>query len=240
MMIDKIGIVIPCYNEEKTIGKVIKMIPQNMAKETIILVVDDGSTDKTIENAKNTGATEIISHGTNCGLGAAIRTGFIVADFIYNCDIVIKTDGDFQYDPRDMPKLIEPIKYGKYDAVFGSRYHGSGIRTPLHKKIGNIFFGLLLRLLLHVKLDCQTGMKAFSKNYLKEFEILYDYNATQEIIMDVVMKKFKWTQVPIRHYKRDHGKSFISLKYLWIVTSHIIKGYLWRRKELAINNCSNI
>ena len=120
----KIVVTIPAYNEEKTLGKVIADIKQVMQREKYnyeIIIVDDGSKDKTAETAKKTGA-KVYSHPKNYGLAEAFRTE-IEKSLEHKADIIIHTDADGQYLASDIPKLIKEIENG-YELVLGSRFKG--------------------------------------------------------------------------------------------------------------------
>ena len=114
-------ITIPAYNEEATIASVITRIPRNCADEVKILVIDDGSTDNTAAVAVEAGADKIVSHGFNKGLGTAFQTGIETA-LEMGADVVVNIDADGQFNPEDIPKLIEPIKENEADMVTCTRF----------------------------------------------------------------------------------------------------------------------
>lgn len=138
---------IPCLNEEASIGEVIKQIPKRIPKiaKINILVIDDGSTDKSPKVAKKHGAY-VLSHPVNKGLGFTFRDGIEKA-LSLGADIIVNIDGDLQFDPQDIPKLIKPITDGHYNFVTATRYQkylkynakGRGI-----KNWGNKFFARLI------------------------------------------------------------------------------------------------
>lgn len=194
---------IPAYNEEKSIGSVIKKINDLYGNEKRfgfkikILVVDDGSTDKTVEVASQLGVS-VVSHPQNRGLGASTRTGLQRA-FDLGADIAVKIDADFQHDPDDVFKVIKPIIGDKADVVFGSRFMGEiKYRMPFYRRIGNLFFSYLVSKLTGLKItDGQTGLMAFSKNYLAKFNIISDYNETQQLIIDSWKNHMRILEVPV-------------------------------------------
>ncbi len=119
----KISVIIPCYNEESTILKVIQLVHGSLeGEEYEIILVDDASTDNTKkvleESARNNDKVEVFSHDINSGKGAALRTGFNAAIG----DVVIIQDADLEDDPSDYGKLIKPIQEGRADIVYGSRF----------------------------------------------------------------------------------------------------------------------
>ncbi len=161
----KVLISIPAFNEEKTIGNLIKNIKHVMSKtnhEYLIQVVNDGSTDKTADIAKEAGAM-IFSHQTNMGLAETFRSE--INQFLKsNADIMVHIDADAQYSPEDIPKLIREIENG-YDLVLGDRFSGGIESMPLIKRIGNKAFSRVISKIIRLRInDCQTGFRAFSRN----------------------------------------------------------------------------
>ena len=112
----KVVVMIPAFNEGKTIGQVIKKIPRDCADKVEVLVIDDGSRDNTISEAKLAGADKIFSHKTNMGLGITFKDG-INAGLKMGADIIVNIDSDGQFNPQDIPKLLAPIIANKADMV---------------------------------------------------------------------------------------------------------------------------
>lgn len=226
----KVIVFIPAYNEEETISKIITRIKKVYKKSrrkgfiTKIIVVDDGSTDNTIQVAQKAGVKRIISHPYNLGLGGATRTGMEAA-LEMGADIAVKIDADFQHDPIDIEKVVMPILEDKADVVFGSRFLGGlKYRMPLYRRVGNVFFSFLTRRLTGLKVtDGQTGLMAFSKKYLKKFNIISDYNETQQLIIDAWRNHMRIVEVSVLFHLRKGGKSFISLKYPFKVLPTLIR-----------------
>jgi len=224
-------IFIPAFNEEKSIGKVIaeinKLCKKNRKYKTKIIVVDDGSTDNTVKIAKKVGANRIVKHPYNLGLGAATRTGMRTA-YEMGADIAIKTDADLQYDVTDIEKIIKPIIDDAADIVFGSRFIGKiYYKMPRYRKFGNWFSTLLVRTLTGLPVtDTTTGLIAFSRRYLSRFQIIGNYNETQQLIIDAWRNHMRIMEVPIFFKPRKTGKSFISLKYPFKVIPTILRLFL--------------
>jgi len=226
-------IIIPAHNEESSIANVIKKIKENYITKNKnywveIIVIDDGSSDNTAKVAKDAGANKIISHIKNRGLGAATRIGLQRA-YEMGADVAVKIDADFQHDPNDIDKLVQPILEDKADCVFGSRFSG-GLKyaMPLYRAAGNRFFSFLVSKLTGLKIaDAQTGLMAFSKRYLKIFEMISDYNETQQLIMDASSKHMRIIEIPVVFYKRQTGKSFISWRYPIKVIPTIIRFFYY-------------
>lgn len=221
-------IFIPALNEEDSIGKVIKRVNELYSKSALfkleVIVVDDGSTDNTGKVALESGAVKVIRHPVNRGLGASTRTG-MQRSFEMGADISVKIDADFQHDPEDIEKVIKPILDDTADVVFGSRFLGEiKYKMPLHRKLGNPFFSFLVSKLTGMKItDGQTGLMAFSWRYLKNFDIISDYNETQQLIIDAWSKHMRVIEVPVVFHPRKTGKSFISFRYPFKVLPTLLR-----------------
>lgn len=221
---------IPAYNEEDKIVEVIRRIQEcyrdseQRGFRIEILVVDDGSTDKTVDRAREAGVQLIVSHPYNLGLGAATRTGMKIA-YELGADIALKMDADFQHDPEDIEKVIKPILDNKADIVFGSRFAGKiTYRMPLHRRWGNLVFTWLMRKLTGWKIsDAQTGLMVYSRKYLADFNIVSDYNAPQQILIDAYSKHMRYMEVPVVFHPRTTGRSFVTYKYPFKVLPAIIR-----------------
>jgi glycosyltransferase involved in cell wall biosynthesis len=226
----RVIVFIPAYNEEDKIVEVIQRIQQCYRESeqkgfrVEILVVDDGSTDKTVERARDAGVSLIVSHPYNLGLGAATRTGMKTA-YELGGDIALKMDADFQHDPADIEKVIQPILENRADIVFGSRFTGNiTYKMPLHRKWGNLVFTWLMRKLTNWKItDAQTGLMVYARKYLADFNIVSDYNAPQQILIDAYNKHMRYMEVPVVFHPRTTGRSFVTYKYPFKVLPAIIR-----------------
>lgn len=185
----KTAIVIPAYNEEKTIGVVIK----NAKKYGTIFVINDASHDRTVEVARKAGAV-VVTHEKNTGLGGALRTGFQKAlekDF----DVVVTIDADGQHLASDIPKFLEKINEG-YDFVLGRR----DLRHyPFIKKFGNFFLNRMTNIVSGTNLkDTESGFRAFRADALKKFNLYASrYEIAAELIFESGRHKLKSTNVDI-------------------------------------------
>jgi len=225
----RIVIFIPAFNEEKTIGKLIEKISKLYAEknyEVKIIVVDDGSADDTAMVAKEAGA-KVIRHPYNMGLGAATRIGLQTA-YEMNADVAVKTDADLQYLPEDIEKVIQPILDETADVVFGSRFRGTiYYKMPLHRRFGNWFSTAFVKYLSGLNVtDTTTGLIAFSRRYLSRFQLISDYNETQQLILDAWGKRMRIVEVPVSFYPRATGKSFISINYPFRVLPTIMRLFI--------------
>jgi glycosyltransferase involved in cell wall biosynthesis len=195
----KLIVQIPCYNEEKTLPLTLRDIPREIegVDETEILIVDDGSTDRTLEVAKELGVDHIVRNTCNKGLA---RTFFVGLDACLRlgADIIVNTDGDNQYKGEDIPKLIAPILAGKYDIVVGDRQtdkipHFSSTKKKL-QKIGSF----VVRKLSETKTpDAVSGFRAFSRDAAMQLNVVSPHSYTIETIIQAGKKHFAVGSVPI-------------------------------------------
>jgi UDP-N-acetylglucosamine---dolichyl-phosphate N-acetylglucosaminyltransferase len=209
----KTCIVIPAFNEESTIAKVIRELKKE--KYANIVVVDDGSEDRTKEAGKKEKVI-VISHIVNRGLGGALGTG-INAAIEENADIIVTFDADGQHNPKDIKKLIKPIEEGKADCVIGSRLlnpKGMPHMRRIANKIGNFvtyaLFGIWTT-------DSQSGLRAFSRSAAEKIQIRTNrMEVSSEIIREIHKNKLRFTEVPIEAIYTDysmskpHGQGFIT------------------------------
>ncbi|MEO0089207.1 MAG: glycosyltransferase family 2 protein [candidate division WOR-3 bacterium] len=199
----KVSIIVPVYNEEKTIEKVIVEI-KKVPIEKEIIVVDDGSSDRTKEILKNIEDIKTIFFDKNQGKGSAIRAGLKLA----TGDIVIIQDADLEYNPFDYLKLLKPfLKYGENIAVYGSRFKGDG-KFLFLSKLANIILNFFTNLFFSSKIsDMETCYKVLPRKMIlslnlksKRFEI------EPEITAKLLKKKIKIIEVPISYQARKAGK----------------------------------
>lgn len=205
----KIVIMIPAYNEEKTIGSVISDIPRNIADDVKVVVIDDGSADNTVKVAKESGADKIVSHDINKGLGVTFQTGIEIA-LKMNADIIVNIDADGQFNPNDIPKLIKPITEGKADMVTCSRFLDKNLvpDMPWIKKFGNaIFTKLVSRLTKQKFTDTQCGFRAYSKEAALRMTLFGVHTYTQEVFLDLATKRMRILEIPCEVKGVREGKS---------------------------------
>jgi glycosyltransferase involved in cell wall biosynthesis len=216
----KISVIIPCYNEEHTILKVIKSVHESLNRyEYEIILVDDGSTDNTKvlldEYSRRDEKVEVIYHDINSGKGASLRTGFNAAIG----DVVIIQDADLEYDPSEYSKLFKPIQDGKADVVYGSRFKSGDTTRVLFfwHKMGNLFLTGLSNLLTNLNLtDIETCYKVFRKEILDQITIEENrFGFEPEITAKIskIRPRIRIYEVGISYYGRtyEEGK-----KITWI------------------------
>lgn len=201
--INDVYLMIPAFNEELSIQKAIEACLTHVKN---VLVIDDGSVDDTVENAKKAGAF-VISHNENLGLASAMKTG-INWCLQKGAKIIVNFDADMQYDANDIPSLIMPIIENKYDLVIGNRFEGGIESMPLKKQYGNKLFSRVIANFTgtHIS-DAQSGYRAFSDRFARSIKIREGFTYTQQMIIEAAEKKFRIGEIPIKFAKRDFGSS---------------------------------
>jgi glycosyltransferase involved in cell wall biosynthesis len=207
--LNKIIVIIPAFNEENTIAEVISKTAKILKNNNYtfeIIVIDDGSTDNTYKKAIQAGSN-VVEHHANLGLAEAVKTGLNEA-IQKEADIIINIDADGQYDPKEIPLLVDPIINDKADIVLGSRFLGKIESMPFIKYWGNRIFTYLMRLITRYPFtDTQTGYRALSINAAKTFVLKSGYTYTQEMLIQAVESQLRIIELPIMFYKRKHGNS---------------------------------
>ena len=212
-----LSIILPVYNEEKSILKLIQSLPIHKTIE--IIIVDDHSTDnslKEIQKAKYNGKVHIIKHNINLGYGAALLSGIRYS----KGKIFITMDSDGQHQASDLYFLVKPILDGQADITIGSRYLGSYSYTlPLSTRIGEAVLEVVIRFFFGQKVkNNQGGFRAFHRKTIKMFEDIrfHGYAFTTELILSAVLHNYKIKECPIALLGREHGASYIILNRLFI------------------------
>ena len=211
----KLIIQIPCYNEEKTLRETLESIPKNIEgiDETEILVINDGSTDRTVEIAENVGV-KVISHNKNSGLAAAFKTG-IAYCLKNNADIIVNTDGDNQYDASCIERIIKPILEHKADMVIGARETDSIKTFSPVKKFFQKFGSKIVKLLSSSDIvDAPSGFRAFSKDAALKINVFDNFTYTMETILQAKAKGLTIVSVPINvNSQKRKSKLFNNIFY---------------------------
>jgi glycosyltransferase involved in cell wall biosynthesis len=204
----RVSFLIPAYNEAATIVELLDRVSA-LDLEQQIVVVDDGSTDGTGDLAEQWGSGRdnvLVVRQTNRGKGAAIRAAIPHADG----EIVVIQDADLEYDPVDVPALIQPIERGVADVVFGSRLSGGKPQRAylFWHLVGNRFLSLLTCVLYNTTIsDMETGYKAFRIEVLRSLDLRQDdFGIEPEITAKICKRKLRVYELPIAYYGRTYAE----------------------------------
>ena len=196
----KLIVQIPCFNEEATLPETVRDVPRQIdgIDEVEILVIDDGSTDRTVEVARELGVDHIVRNKNNKGLARTFRNG-LDACLRLGADIVVNTDGDNQYAGADIPKLIRPILEGKADVVVGDRKTNQVQHFSPLKRLLQRLGSRAVRGLSGVDIpDAVSGFRAISREAALKINIVSPFSYTTEMLIQVGKKHMAVTSVPVR------------------------------------------
>jgi len=209
---DRLTVIIPVYNEEKTVGEIIRLVRAEPHSKEII-VVNDGSTDNTENILRSLAGSglEIISYSRNRGKGYALRQAFQKA----TGDIVIIQDADLEYYPDEYSLLIEKIVQGKADVVYGTRFVGSHRVFYFYHFLGNFILNMIANVILNTTLsDLMTGAKAFRLPVVKSLKLYANrFGIEAEITAEIFRRKYIVYEVPVSYSGRTYGEG---KKITWI------------------------
>lgn len=213
----KILVLIPAYNEELTIKSVIKEVK---ATGFDVLVVDDGSHDKTVEVLQNSGAVVLV-HKINRGQGAAIKTGIEYAK-INNYEIVVFFDADGQMKATEIKNIITPLIQENFEVVLGSRFLGQAKNIPLAKLITLKLALLFTKITTGLRLtDTHNGFQAWKISALNKINLVQDRQAyASELLQEISENKIKYKEIPVTisytEYSKSKGQSiFNAFNIIW-------------------------
>ena len=216
MMPDGIDLLVmmPALNEEASIAAVIERVPREIegVRSVTVLVVNDGSTDRTVELSLAAGAV-VVSHRRNRGVGAALQTGVDEA-IRRRAGILVNIDSDGQFAPEDIPKVIAPILEGRSDWVTASRFKDPNLEPvmPRMKRLGNWGMAQIISFLCKERFhDVSCGFRAFSRETLLNLVLLGQFTYTQESFLVLTQKGLRVEEVPLKiRGVREHGESRVA------------------------------
>ncbi len=197
----RVIVALPAYNEERTVGHVIRSIRRSVhiGMDHLILVVDDGSTDKTIKAAIDAGVDIVVSHVSNAGVCGAYETACHMS-LEYGADIICSIDADGQFNPSEIDRLLEPIAQDEADVVIGSRFlREDGVSCiPTLNMITNCMMARIVSFLMGVRLhDVESGFRAISKEAAESLELTGVGSFSHDMLLDLSSKGFRIKEVPV-------------------------------------------
>jgi glycosyltransferase involved in cell wall biosynthesis len=203
----RVSFIVPVYNEAGTVAELLERI-ERLGLEHQVIVVDDGSTDGSAEIVDAWAGRDgfVVLHQPNRGKGAALRAGIPHVQG----DITVFQDADLEYDPADVPTLIEPIVRGVADVVYGSRLSGARPQRAylFWHMVGNHFLSLLTNVLFNTTLrDMETGYKAFRSDVLRSLRLREDdFGIEPELTGQICKRKLRIYELPIAYYGRTYAE----------------------------------
>jgi len=229
----KLSVIIPCYNEVSTILEIVQRVKAINVKDLEIIVVDDGSNDGTkdvLEADVKPLIEKIIYHEKNRGKGAALRSGFKEV----TGDAIVVQDADLEYDPRNIPDMLELIEDGEADVVFGSRFMGGNPHRVLYfwHYMGNNFLTLLSNIFTNLNLtDMETCYKMFRRSILESIKIEENrFGFEPEITSKIARGNNRIYEIGISYFGRTYGEGKkIGWKDGFRAIYAILKYNIWHR-----------
>lgn len=202
----KLAIVVPAYNEEPLIGSVLQHLSRTIedVSSVEVIVVDDGSTDRTATVAREHGAV-VLEHLVNRGLGAALGTGLTYAKD-HGFDVAVTIDADGQHDPGDFPRVVQPILERRADVVIGTRLKNPD-GMPLVRRFGIWLFNVITYALFGVwTSDSQSGLRAFSRRALEQMVLNFEgMEVSSGFFSEIGRLRLRVSEVPIRPIYTDYS-----------------------------------
>lgn len=219
----KLIIQIPCYNEEETLGITLDSLPRKLKGIDTLewLVIDDGSTDKTLEIAKSFKVDHIISFKNNRGLAKAYMAG-LEQSIKAGADIIVNIDADNQYSSEDIPKLIQPILDNKCEIVIGARQINEIDHFSISKKIFQRIGSWVVRIASNTEIpDAPSGFRAISREAALQMNVFNEYTYTLETVIQAGLKGIPIISVPVKTNKPLRSSRLIKNLFDYIIRSAI-------------------
>lgn len=216
----KLIVQIPCYNEERTLPETVADIPRDIEGADVeILIVDDGSTDRTVEVANDLGIEHIVRNKKNLGLARTFRVG-LEACLKAGADIIVNTDGDNQYEGRDIPRLIKPIQDGIADIVVGDRQTGKTPHFSKRKRFLQWFGSGVVRKLAGIWVpDAVSGFRAISREAAIRLNITSTFSYTIEMLIQAGKRGMTVVSVPVGTNQKTRESRLFKSMFEFIVRS---------------------
>ncbi|HZU20851.1 MAG TPA: glycosyltransferase family 2 protein [Gaiellaceae bacterium] len=229
--------IVPAFNEERNIGRVVAEL-RAFDPSLDVVVVSDGSADRTAENARAAGAL-VLRLPFNLGIGGAVQTGFRYA-WERGYDLAVRCDGDGQHVPSELPKVIEPVVAGQADIAVGSRFvAGEGYRSSASRRVGIRVLAAVVSAIARQRVtDTTSGFQALNRRALELFAADYphDYPEVEGMVM-TIKHRLRLVEVPVQMREREHGRSSItavrSVYYMARVLTALFIG-LFRRHVVPL------
>jgi glycosyltransferase involved in cell wall biosynthesis len=235
--------IVPAYNEERNIGRVIDEL-RVYDDGLDVVVVSDGSVDRTAAVAAAHGA-HVVVLPFNLGIGGAVQTGFRYA-WEHGYQLAVRCDGDAQHDPAELPKVVAPVLAGEADIAVGSRFAGSeGYRSSATRRIGIRLLAMVVSAIARQRVtDTTSGFQALNRRALGLFAADYphDYPEVEGMVM-TIRHRLRLVEVPVRMREREHGRSSItamrSIYYMAKVLLALFVG-LFRRRVVPLEDLEEL
>jgi glycosyltransferase involved in cell wall biosynthesis len=231
--------IVPAYNEEQNIGRVLDEL-RRFDPALDVVVVSDGSLDRTVEVAREHGAY-VVRLPFNLGIGGAVQTGFRFAHE-NGYGLVFRCDGDGQHDPAELPKVLAPVLAGEADIAVGSRFvETQGYRSSATRRVGIRLLAAVVSAIARQRVtDTTSGFQALNRRALELFAADYphDYPEVEGMVM-TIKHRLRLVEVPVRMREREHGRSSItalrSIYYMVKVLLALFVG-LFRRAVVPVED----
>jgi glycosyltransferase involved in cell wall biosynthesis len=225
----KLIIQIPCYNEEETLPMTLADLPREVPGIDVVewLVIDDGSSDRTVEVAKRFGVDHVVSHGRNRGLAAAFMTG-IDACLRAGADVIVNTDADNQYQASSIPDLVEPVLARRADMVVGERPIADIADFSRTKKVLQRVGSSVVRRFSGTGVrDAASGFRAYTRDAAMRVQVFGKYTYTMETIVQAGWNGIAIESVPIRVNPKTRESRLVksSARYVWRSAQAIIRSF---------------